>query len=170
LPIATSAIGVVLCHYALMLLQPLEDVLEELGRVLRPGGLLAAVLPVDPLDETQNPIMALRAAWSEASDAYPVTIPLIQDDRALQTDNLARLLVNAGFTSIVVQPLSVSKAMTVDEITELLLLSYLPDLLPPDGLAVLTRRLKEELDKLEGGTGMIPFVMQSDLVAARRAQ
>jgi ubiquinone/menaquinone biosynthesis C-methylase UbiE len=45
LPIATRSFGAVLCHYALMLLQPLEGVLAELARILRPGGLLAAVLP-----------------------------------------------------------------------------------------------------------------------------
>jgi len=169
LPIATSALGAVICHYALMLLQPFEHVLEEIGRVLRPGGILAAVLPSAPLDETPNPVSAFRAAWNEVSNSYPVTIPPIQDDRALQAEGLAGLLANTGFRSIVMQPLSTSKAMTVDEITESLLLTYLPDLLPPPGLATLTRRLKDELDKLDGGTGTITFVVQSDLVTARRA-
>jgi ubiquinone/menaquinone biosynthesis C-methylase UbiE len=169
LPIATNAFGAVLCHYTLMLLQPLEDVLEELARVLRPGGLLAAVLPAAPLDETPNPISVFRAAWNEASDTFRVTIPPIQDDRALHAESLAGLLADAGFMSIAMQPLSTAKAMTVDEITELLLLTYLPDLLPPAGLGTLTRRLKYELDKLDGGSGMITFVLQSDLVAARRA-
>ena len=45
LPIATRSLGAVLCHYALMLLQPLEEVLAELARILRPGGLLAARAP-----------------------------------------------------------------------------------------------------------------------------
>jgi hypothetical protein len=152
-----------------MLLQPLEDVLEELARVLRPGGLLAAVLPAAAFDEALNPISAFRAAWNETSNNFPVTVPPIQDDRALQKESLAGLLADAGFMSIVMQPLSTSKAMTVDEITELLLLTYLPDLLSQAGLSTLTRRLKYELDKLHGGTGMITFVLQSDLVAARRA-
>ena len=168
LPIATNTLGAVLCHYALMLLQPLEDVLEELARVLRPGGLLAAVLPAAPLDETSNPISAFRTAWNEAINVYPVAIPPMQDDRALQAESLAGLLAHAGFMSVVVQPVSASKAMTVQEITELLLLTYLPDLLPPAGLATLTRCLKDELDKLDGGMGVITFVEQSDLVAARR--
>jgi SAM-dependent methyltransferase len=168
LPLASDTLGAVLCHYALMLLQPLEDVLEELARVLRPDGLLAAVLPAAPADRP-NPIAAFRSAWSKASNAYPVSIPPMQDDRALQAEILADLLANAGFMSIVVEPVSASKAMTVQEIIELLLLTYLPDLLPPAGLVMLTRCLRDELDELDGGTGTITFVEQSDLVTARRA-
>ena len=167
LPVASSALGAVLCHFALMLLQPLEDVLDEIARVLHPGGLLAAVLPAEPLVEAANPITAFRAAWSEASNMYPVKIPPIQDDRALQVEDLVGLLVDAGFVSTEVQSLSVSRTMTVDEITELLLLTYLPDLLPPSGLAELIRQLKGELDKLNDGTGTITYVEQSNLLTAR---
>jgi SAM-dependent methyltransferase len=167
LPVAPNALGAVLCHFALMLLQPLEEVLDEIARVLCPGGLLAAVLPAEPLDEAANPYTAFRAAWSEASNLYPVNIPPIQDDRALQVDDLVRLLANAGFVSTDVQPLSVSRAMTVDEVTELLLLTYLPDLLPPSGLAELIRQLKGELDKLNDATGAITFVERSNLMTAR---
>ena len=58
--------------------------------------------------------------------------------------------------------------MTVDEAVGFLLLTYLPDLLPPAGYAHLTRVLKVELDKLDGDTGMVTFVEHSDLVTARR--
>ena len=69
LPIATRSFGAVLCHYALMLLQPLEGVLAELARILRPGGLLAAVLPRASSDST--PIAVFRAAWKQVSGSYP---------------------------------------------------------------------------------------------------
>ena len=48
LPIANSSLGAVLCHYALMLLQPLETVLANWERILRRGGLLSAVPPRAP--------------------------------------------------------------------------------------------------------------------------
>ena len=63
------------------------------------------------------------------SESHPVTIPPIEDERVFQAEGLRELLVNAGFTSLMVQSISVSKAMTVDELTELFLLTYTPDLL-----------------------------------------
>jgi ubiquinone/menaquinone biosynthesis C-methylase UbiE len=168
LPIATAALGAVGCHYALMLLQPLEGVFEEMARVLRPNGLLATVLPASPPDDTPNPISVFRAAWQEVSDTYTVNIPPIQDDRALQSERLEMLLANAGFTSVLVESFSASKPMTVDEASRFLLMTYLPDLLPPAGFAQLTRVLNAELAELDGGTGTVNFVEHSDLVTARR--
>lgn len=168
LPIVTAAFGGVTCHYALMLLQPLEGVLAEVARVLRPGGLLATVLPIPPPENTPNPISAFRSAWQEVSGTHPIEIPQIQDDRALQLESLIELLANAGFDSVLVQAFSASKPMTVDEASGLLLLTYLPDLLPPAGYAELTQVLSAELDKLDGGTGTFTFVQHSVLVTARR--
>jgi len=168
LPVATAAFGAVTCHYALMLLQPLEGVLVEVARVLRPGGLLATVLPAPPPENTPNPISVFRAAWQEVSGTYPIDIPQIQDDRALQLEGLVRLLANAGFGSVLVRSFSASKPMTVDEASRFLLLTYLPDLLPPAGYAELTRVLNVELDELDGGTGTVTFVEHSELVTARR--
>lgn len=168
LPIATRSLGAVLCHYALMLLQPLEEVLAELARILRPGGLLAAVLPRASPDESPNPMAVFRAAWKQVTESHPVTIPPIEDERVFQAEGLRELLVNARFTSVMVQPISASKAMTVDELTELFLLTYTPDLLPPAGRADLTRILERELDRLKDRNGKVLIVLHSDLVTARR--
>ncbi len=168
LPIATATFGAVTCHYALMLLQPLEEVIAEAARVLRQGGLLAAVLPASPPENAPSPISVFRAVWNEVSGNYPVEIPPIQDDRALQLEGLEDLLTDAGFSPVLVRSFSASKLMTVDEASRSLLLTYLPDLLPPAGYADLTRALESELGKLNGGAGTVTFVAQSDLVTARR--
>jgi ubiquinone/menaquinone biosynthesis C-methylase UbiE len=168
LPIATRCLGAVLCHYALMLLQPLEEVLAELARILRPGGLLAAVLPRASPDESPNPIAVFRAAWKQVSESYPVTIPPIEDERVFLAEGLRKLFVNAGFTSLMVQSLTVSKPMPVDELTEFFLSTYSPDLLPQAGVADLTRILRIEFDRLKDATGNVVFVGHADLVTARR--
>jgi SAM-dependent methyltransferase len=46
--IPTASIDVVLCHWGLTLMDPLEPVLAEIGRVLRPGGILAAIVDGEP--------------------------------------------------------------------------------------------------------------------------
>jgi SAM-dependent methyltransferase len=45
LPVADSTVRVVVCAMALMLMRPLEQVLAEIGRVLRSDGHLVALLP-----------------------------------------------------------------------------------------------------------------------------
>lgn len=168
LPISTASLGAVGCHYALMLLQPLERVLSELVRVLRPSGSFAAVLPASPPDDTPDPVSAFRAAWREVSANYPVVIPPVQDDRALEPESLSVVLRQAGFTSVSIEPFSGSKEMTVDEAVQCLLLTYLPDLLPAAGFAHLGQALEVRLAELAGSTGGITFVLYSNLVTARR--
>ena len=168
MPIATAALGAVGCHYALMLLQPLEGVLAELARVLRPGGLLATVLPARPPEDAPDPISVFRSAWEEVSASYTVDIPPIQDERALQHEALVELLADAGFTSVSIQSWSATKQMGVTEATRHLLLTYLPDLLPPAGLSELRRVLETGLATLDGGADIVTFVLCSDLVTAYR--
>jgi len=45
LPLAEGSAGSVVCSMALMLVQPLDRVLSEVARVLRPGGIFVALLP-----------------------------------------------------------------------------------------------------------------------------
>ena len=164
LPIATASVGAVGCHYALMLLQPLEAVLAELARVLCPEGLLACVLPASPPEGDQGPISVFRAAWHEVTATFPVDIPPIQDDRAVDPAGLAVLLGAAGFSSVSVQAISVKKQMTVEETIESVLLTYLPDLLSPAGLAQLRGRLEIGSAGITDNAGLVTFTDPSELV------
>ncbi len=44
LPVANRSLDLVVCHMALMVLEPIEAVLEAIVRALRPGGVFAAVI------------------------------------------------------------------------------------------------------------------------------
>lgn len=44
-PLASGSVGSVVCSMALMLVQPLDDVVSEVARVLQPGGAFVALLP-----------------------------------------------------------------------------------------------------------------------------
>ena len=169
LPIAPASLGAVGCHYPLMLLQPLEAVLGELARVLRPAGLLACVLPSSASEESPGPISVFRAAWQEVTSTFPVDIPPIQDDRAVDPEDLAALLAAAGFASVSVQSISVTKQMTVDETVASVFLTYLPDLLSAAGRAELKGRLEIGFSGIADVTGLITFRDVSDLVYARRS-
>jgi SAM-dependent methyltransferase len=47
LPVPDSSIDTVVCSMALMILEPFDAVLAEIRRVLRPGGMFAATVPVE---------------------------------------------------------------------------------------------------------------------------
>jgi SAM-dependent methyltransferase len=46
--IGEGSVDVVLCHWGLTLMDPIEPVLAEVRRVLRPGGIVAAIVDGDP--------------------------------------------------------------------------------------------------------------------------
>lgn len=59
LPVPTGGVDVVTCSMGLQVVQPLADVLGEVGRVLAPGGRLVATLPADgPLRPLDIPAVA----------------------------------------------------------------------------------------------------------------
>ncbi len=166
LPIATRSFGAVLCHYALMLCNRSKGYwLSWRGSFAQAAFLLPS--SQGPRPRAPNPIAVFRAAWKQVSESYPVTIPPIEDG-VFQEEGLRELLGNAGFTSLMVQAISTSKPMPVDELTKLFLLTYTPDLLPAAGVADLTRILRIELDRLKDATGKVVFVGYADLVTARR--
>ena len=63
LSVPDSSADAVLCHMALMLFQPPDPVLSEIARTLRPGGILAGVLP--GLNGGNALFSALRETLSE---------------------------------------------------------------------------------------------------------
>lgn len=71
LSLPDASADAVLCHMALMLFRPVEPVLVEIARILRPGGMLAAVVP-DP-DGGNAVFAALRRtlAAAVADDVAP---------------------------------------------------------------------------------------------------
>jgi len=91
-PFGDGTVDVVVCSMALMLIQPLEAVLAEVSRVLRPGGLLAALLPssgpLSPGDRLRygRLLLALRRRIH-----YP-------NDDAMA--DMASLLTRTGFRSV----------------------------------------------------------------------
>ena len=104
LPLPDASVDLVVCSMALQILTPLADVLAELRRVLRPSGLLVALIPVSrPLTRGDRvrysqilwrlrrprlgyanphvPRLLARAGWTVTSSqaqrfAYPVNSPL----------------------------------------------------------------------------------------------
>jgi SAM-dependent methyltransferase len=97
LPVADSSVRVVVCAMALMIMQPLEQVLAEIDRVLRSDGRLVALLPADRPLGTAGALVAAGLLAATGPLRYPNDAALADPagafDRAglrIVTDNTRR--------------------------------------------------------------------------------
>jgi SAM-dependent methyltransferase len=121
LPLTDASIDAVTCSMSLQILTPLADVLGEISRVLRPGGLLVATVPSSgPLRPADLPSLAgLLAALGRGLD-YPNGPALRQ---------LPHHLTGAGLRLISDQRLRFPYRLRSAADADLFLASlYLPDL------------------------------------------
>lgn len=71
LSLPDGAADLVVCHLAFMLFSPLEETVGEIGRVLKPGGFFAAVVPTlrKPSELFRKSAIALRSVLQEERHA-----------------------------------------------------------------------------------------------------
>ena len=90
----SGSFDVVLCHLALMLMSPIEPILAEIARVLRPGGCLIAVVNryvVDPAFEVH------RHALHRVTAGLGLGRMTLGDPRMFSPEGIGELLGGQGF-------------------------------------------------------------------------
>lgn len=86
LPFGAAAFDVVTCSMGLMVFESLADVLAEVARVLRPGGVFAATVPaVRPVRRTDVRTLTTLAARLRATPSFPAGTELAGLREALGT-------------------------------------------------------------------------------------
>ena len=171
LPFRSRCLDAVVCHFALMLLQPLDAVIVELARVLRNGGRFAAALPATPAeDEPSGGVFnALRAALSETTSLGGTVLTALQDDRALDSLLLCRLLEDEGFGNVVARRHDLSRPMPLPDAAARLSLTYAPGLLSASDRARFDEALTRHLRRQANTDGEVLFVSPVEIVTAVRA-
>lgn len=114
LPFPDAAFDLVTCHMALMLMTPLAPVIDEVRRVLRPGGRFAAVVGA-----------GAGGAWAVLVDRLrPLAMsgPRLGDPATRSEDGLRRLL--SVFAAVDFESIDVVLDGTADELWQLFELSY----------------------------------------------
>lgn len=133
LPLDSSSIDAVVCHMALMLMRPVEPVIKEMQRVLRPGGLLSCVVTSSQLGEGVWG-EAARVAMGFVRERYPKIVEFQPgDSRILTRKGWSELFhPKSGFSeNIEVLATDVGARVTSQRfwsiIEELYLVHWLPD-------------------------------------------
>jgi SAM-dependent methyltransferase len=182
LPLQEGSVDVTLCHLAFMLMLPVEPVVKELARVLRPGGRFAAVV-----GSTTGPAVTGAAAaperelWARLSVAlrgfWQTRYPQLRTDgragdaRTLTPQGWRELFLGGvDFTGdvelrefeILVQEDSAESVWRVFEDT------YLVALLDTQAKAELRHRLIREATEHERAHGTVTFAFPHRLLSVRR--
>lgn len=92
LPFADSSMDAVTSSMGLVVVQPLTQVLEEIARVLRPGGVLAAIAPaVRPLSPTDLRVLTRITTRLRTKPQFPGPVELAGFSKTLQEHHLHKV-------------------------------------------------------------------------------
>jgi SAM-dependent methyltransferase len=166
LPLASSSVSVVTAHYSLMLLHPIDAVLAEISRVLRPGGSLVAVVPGPTRADEPNGWTALRSAFATVRETCPIELPPIQDDRVLSSTSRTELLQAAGLDVGIDRQIDLRDRLDPRVAYEHLWSTYGPELFSGEGQAQLSKETRLGLSALTERDGLVPMIHTVQIVVA----
>lgn len=142
LPLGDGSAYAVVCHMALMLFDDAGSVVNELKRVIRPGGIFAAILGPG---EGSSELVARFGALLREAEATEKLPPLrVGDPATFAEDSLRALFSSDAWSDVRVDELQLGFEGTDDQVQATLLSMYDVARLSDDGRTELTRRLKAE--------------------------
>ena len=164
LPFADQSFDCVTSHLALMLMTPIEAVLDELLRVLRPGGRLIAVISARAARQREEDALSwfMRVSRSLAS----VPAPVLGDERVSRIESLRELLHRFEIEQL--EALVLDLSGSVDEVWELLSSLYRYGSIAPEQQGELEARFRAEADRMRRADGSVACAM--DLIGIQASR
>jgi len=167
LSLPTASVDVVLCHMALMLMAPLEPVVAELRRVLRPQGLFSAV--VNAYSQTPTPVVrTFGGLLHETIQQGGPVPPDLGDARMHNQDGIKAVFSpENGFDQLTLEEVPVQLSGTLEQVADFFGSSYNVFALG-DRRGEFMRRLHAGLEPLQEADGQVPFAMTTLKLRCRR--
>jgi len=158
LPIEDGAVDVVVCHMVLMLVSPLAPVVEELARILAPGGQLQAMLGGGPrVLPHGNAFELFLDQLNELALGSDKRVPQLGDRRLRTLTGLDSVFSpELGFGAPRVDHHYVARTAPFDRTWEFLSGVYERRLLDADALVLLESRFQASCQDLFGATQDLP--------------
>jgi SAM-dependent methyltransferase len=143
LPLPDAAADAVVCHMALMLFGNAQSVVDELARVIRPGGVLAAVL--GPAPGSSELVVHYRGLLREAEEAESLPRLRVGDPATYTEESLRTLFSSEAWSELRSDDVSLRFEGPDEQITATLLAMYNVARLSDQGRAELAKRLSSSL-------------------------
>jgi SAM-dependent methyltransferase len=143
LPLPDASADAVVCHMALMLFDDARSVVNELARVIRPGGIFAAVL--GPAPGNSEFVARFGALLREAEAAEQLPPLHVGDPMTFAEDSLRAIFASDAWNSVRIEQFALRFEGSDDQIHATLLAMYNVARLSDDGRAKLEQRLEDEM-------------------------
>ena len=171
LPCPDGGIDVVLSHMAFMLFDDIDQVTAEVARVLRPGGVFAALVGGRDPAGPENAWQVFGEVYRRIASAENARTLELGDERTRSHEGLRQILSPArGFAPEVhIDDVELILDGDVEGVWSSLALTYDPSQLTLAGKAALEQDVRGRIARLAGPGGMVPFRMGLCRVVARRA-
>lgn len=168
LSISDSSADYVLSHMSFMLMNPIVDVIKELRRVLKLGGVFTAVVPgaLEPGNAYEMYIQALKQAFDR--DGLELKKRL-GDPRAQSIDEIHLLFgENKGFSSPTIEDYVLKLDATPEKLCQVFSFNYDVDLLSTATKEKLSCELMEKFKSIMSEEGLTPCSMGLREITALR--
>ncbi len=150
LPLSTASADAVVCHMALMLFDDARSVVQELARVIRPGGLFATIL--GPAPGSSEVVARYGAFLRDAEEAENLSPLRVGDSATYSMDSLRALFAGDAWNALSIDDLRLVFESSDEQIQATLLGMYNVARLSKKGRDALASRLANEMhDRRETG-------------------
>jgi SAM-dependent methyltransferase len=159
LPLPDSSVDYLLSHMALMLMDDVDEVVREVGRVLKPGGVFCAVVGGEP--PAHGAYGAFHSTLREALAGRPQPPLALGDPRTQSAAGLRALFgPEAGFAEPVhVEDVLLHVDGPTEQVRQLLTATYWSSLLSAEEWAEVFRQVEPHLAALCREDGTVPCAM-----------
>jgi SAM-dependent methyltransferase len=168
LSLSDSSVDYVLTHMSFMLMNPIIDVIKELRRVLKLGGVFTAVVPgsLQLGDGYELFIQALR--WAFDQDGLELKTS-VGDSRTQSIDGIRSLFgENSGFFSPTIEDYVLELDAKPQKLCEVFSFNYNVALLSPESQKKLMSELMEKFKSAMSEEGLTPCSMGLRQITAKR--
>jgi SAM-dependent methyltransferase len=168
LPLENASVDAVFCHMAFMLMTPVEPVVQEIERVLKPGGKFCSV--VGGFERAKGFIDELQSLKIDFIDSrYPAAREVrAGDPRAQSLAGLHELFLNGFSDAIHSEKIGLNIRTDADGVWEFMKDTYFISMLPEADQAQLQGEMRRYTETRLDGAGRISFEYPLQLFSVRK--